>query len=111
MTRQRVVNLYVFLAPNEYSIPTVLGSSKEGKIRSAPAYTIIGRHKKLPPPTIKVPGPGTYDGRYDFVYRSAPHFSIAEKLVKVEKPVGPGPGAHRPEMVFSVRLLIPSAIQ
>lgn len=80
----------------------MLGTSKEGKIRSAPAYTIIGRHKKLPPPTIAFPGPGTYDGRYEFVYKSAPQFSIAEKLIKIEKPMGPGPGAHRPEKVFLI---------
>lgn len=94
-----VASFVVFSAPNEYSIPTVLGTSKEGQIRSAPAYTIIGRHKKLPQPKTIVPGPGAYDGKFEIIFKSSPQFSIAERLSRSEKVIGPGPGAHHPEKV------------
>lgn len=90
-------------APNEYSIPTILGSSKEGKIRSAPAYTIIGRQKQPEPQVLKFPGPGAYDGRYEVTLRKPPQFSMGERLTKNEnKGIVPGPAAHFPEKVFLV---------
>lgn len=45
-----------FAAPNVYSIPTVLGSSKEGQIKSAPAYSITGKIKAKLPKTVLNPG-------------------------------------------------------
>lgn len=60
MSNMNIIKIKLLTAPNEYSIPTVLGSSKEGKIRSAPAYTIIGRQKQTLPQVVQFPGPGTY---------------------------------------------------
>lgn len=89
-------------APNEYSIPTILGSSKEGKIRSAPAYTIIGRPKQPEPQVVKFPGPGAYDGRYEIILPKPPQFSMAERLSKNEndKKTVPGPASHFAEKVL-----------
>lgn len=97
---QKYIHIIILTAPNEYSIPTVLGSSKEGKIRSAPSYTILGRQKQPLPQVVKFPGPGTYDGRYETILEKAPHFTMAERVGKSEKALGPGPGAHFPEKVF-----------
>lgn len=98
------LHLILLTAPNQYSIPTVLGSSKEGKIRSAPAYTIIGRQKQTLPQVVQFPGPGTYDGRYDTIQHKAPHFTMAERIGRGEKALGPGPGAHFPEKVLIDRV-------
>lgn len=91
--------ILALVAPNEYSIPTVLGSSKEGKIKSAPAFTIVGRHKKAQPKAV-IPGPGAYDGRYEVIVRKAPHYSMGDRVGRDEKSLGPGPAAHLPEKVF-----------
>jgi hypothetical protein len=45
-----------FLAPNIYRIPTVLGSSKEGQIPSAPAFSITGKLKNKLPQCVQFPG-------------------------------------------------------
>lgn len=77
-----------------------MGSSKEGKIRSAPAYTIIGRQKQPLPQTVQFPGPGTYDGKYEMILNKSPNFTMADRIGRMEKSMGPGPGAHFPEKVF-----------
>lgn len=86
-------------APNEYTIPTVLGSSKEAHIRSAPAYTLVGRQKTALPPTVRFPGPGAYDGRYEAIVYKSPQFSMGQRISKTVKGGGPGPGSHFPEKV------------
>lgn len=86
-------------APNQYSIPTVLGSSKEAHIRSAPAYTLVGRQKQRPPPAALVPGPGTYDSQYESVLHKSPQFSMGQRISHKIKTEGPGIGSHFPEKV------------
>lgn len=86
-------------APNEYTIPSVLGSSKEAHIRSAPAYTLVGRQKTLPPPSVRFPGPGTYESPYETVLHKSPQFSMGQRITKTTKDGGPGPGSHFPEKV------------
>lgn len=82
-----------------------MGSSKEGKIRSAPAYTIIGRQKKPEPQVVKFPGPGAYDGRYEVILRKPPQFTMGERLAiskSENKETVPGPAAHFPEKVYRI---------
>lgn len=95
-------NLYYLLpetAPNVYKIPTVMGSSKEGKIRSAPAYTITGREKPPLIPVMIFPGPGYYDGEYTVVKPKPPVYSMRGKYKMGSEDSKPGPGAHCPEKV------------
>lgn len=88
----------VFLsAPNVYKIPTVLGSSKEGPIRSAPAFTLTGRTKPSAF-TFTNPGPGSYDGDYQAIRKKPPQYSMGIKH-RVPPDENPGPGAHCPEKV------------
>lgn len=88
------------LAPNVYRIPTILGSSKEGGIRSAPAFTITGRHKAPVQPTISVPGPGSYDAKLELLQRKSPMYSMATRFrLPNDSHMKPGPGAHCPEKV------------
>ncbi|XP_052893816.1 outer dense fiber protein 3-like [Anopheles moucheti] len=87
-------------APNEYHIPNVLGSSKEGPIRSAPAYTITGRQKQTLPECIGFPGPGHYDAKIDPLVRRAPMFSMATRFRRpTDEALKPGPAAHYPEKI------------
>jgi hypothetical protein len=89
-----------FLTPNVYKIPTVLGTSKEGCIRSAPSYSITGKQKSKLPPNSLVPGPGSYDSKYDFVLDKPPMFSMASRFnIPSDINMKPGPGAHRPEKI------------
>lgn len=74
-----------------------MGSSKEGPIRSAPAFTLTGRVK---PSAFKfiVPGPGSYDGDYQAIRKKAPQYSLGIKPDDIVD-MNPGPGAHCPEKV------------
>lgn len=76
-----------------------MGSSKEAHIQSAPAYTLVGRHKPKHPPTSTFPGPGTYDSRYDAVLNKPPQFSMGQRITQKVKTEGPGIGSHFPEKV------------
>lgn len=76
-----------------------MGSSKEAHIKSAPAYTLVGRHKPKHPPTFNFPGPGTYDNRYDAILNKPPQFSMGQRITQKEKIEGPGIGSHFPEKV------------
>lgn len=77
----------------------MLGSSKEGKIRSAPAYTIVGRLKDLTDPSTNFPGPGKYDAQYELLVRKPPHYSMGLRVGMKDKSYSPGPAAHSPEKV------------
>jgi len=76
-----------------------MGSSKEGKIRSAPAYTITGREKPPLIPVMIFPGPGYYDGEYTVVKPKPPVYSMRGKYKMGSEDSKPGPGAHCPEKV------------
>lgn len=88
-------------APNEYSIPSVLGSSKEAHIRSAPSYTLVGRQKIRQSESQHFPGPGAYDGNYENILRKPPQYSMGQRIMKTLKSDIPGPGQHFPEKVFA----------
>ena len=72
-------NFLTISAPNVYKIPTVLGSSVTGPIRSAPAYSITGKLKNKLPQCIQFPGPGSYDAKIDFTLKKPPVFSMASR--------------------------------
>ncbi|XP_033154220.1 outer dense fiber protein 3-like [Drosophila mauritiana] len=80
-----------------------MGSSKEGKIRSAPAYTITGREKPPLIPVMIFPGPGYYDGEYTVVKPKPPVFSMRGKYKMGSEDSKPGPGAHCPEKYWEKR--------
>ncbi|BFF95534.1 outer dense fiber protein 3 [Drosophila madeirensis] len=90
-------------APNVYKIPTVLGSSKEGKIRSAPAYTMAGREKPPLIPALVMPGPGYYDGEFTAIKPKPPVYTMRGKYKLVGDDAKPGPGAHCPEKYWEKR--------
>ncbi|XP_055589425.1 outer dense fiber protein 3-like [Uranotaenia lowii] len=95
--------------PNEYHIPEVLGSSKEGQIRSAPAYTITGRQKPRLPECITFPGPGHYDAKIDPLVKKAPMFSMATRFkVPTDEAMKPGPAAHHPEKGYYMHRSVPA---
>ncbi|XP_063237800.1 ciliary microtubule associated protein 1A-like isoform X2 [Bacillus rossius redtenbacheri] len=86
-------------APNVYNIPSVLGHSKEGNMKAAPAFTISGRQKEHPDDRVLTPGPGTYDNAKPENYKSrSPAYSISSRYqLPSDSTQKPGPGAHYPE--------------
>lgn len=88
-----------------------MGSSKEGKIRSAPAYTITGREKPPLIPVMIFPGPGYYDGEYTVVKPKPPVFSMRGKYKMGSEDSKPGPGAHCPEKVSQISSLRPERVR
>ncbi|PSN53637.1 Outer dense fiber protein 3 [Blattella germanica] len=91
---------YTF-APNVYNIPTVMGQTKEGNKKQAPAFTISGRQKEQTDDRVLTPGPGTYnDARADNYKLKAPAFSISSRFqLPSDSTQKPGPGAHSPEKI------------
>lgn len=79
-----------------------MGSSKEGKIKSAPAYTMTGREKPPLIPVFIFPGPGYYDGEYTVVKSKPPVYSMRGKFKALSDDNKPGPGAHCPEKVSNI---------
>lgn len=82
-------------------MPPVLGESKEGSKKTAPAFSIIGRPRDIEMKT-PMPGPGSYttDKAEIAVVRKPPAYSMAPR----RQPKGPGdsipgPGVYCPEKV------------
>jgi len=90
-------------APNNYSLPTVLGAKSVGK-RSAASYSMTGRSKigSFHEDLQKTPGPGTYRDSEINCYRGkAPYYSMnGRNYVPGDSTLKPGPGAHSPERVY-----------
>lgn len=85
----------------------MLGCSREGGIRSAPAYTITGRARHKLPQNTQFPGPGSYDGNFEAVVRRQPVFSMATRFkIPTDENMKPGAGTYRPEKV-SIELISP----
>lgn len=106
------------IAPNIYKIPSVLGSSREGPIRSAPAFSMTSRQKqKLPmcaqfPGTltsiqmkwqifnVQITGPGTYESNFEPLVRKQPTYSMATRFkIPTDENQKPGPAQHHHERV------------
>lgn len=88
-------------APNVYNIPSVLGTTKEGNKKTAPAYSMSGRQRVFTDDRILVPGPGSYEAiKADAVRAKSPAYSISARFqVPDDHSKIPGPGAHCPEKV------------
>ncbi|KDR23803.1 outer dense fiber protein 3-like isoform X1 [Zootermopsis nevadensis] len=86
-------------APNVYNIPTVLGHTKEGNKKQAPAFTISGRQKVPLDDRVLTPGPGSYNNAKADNYKAkAPAYSISSRYqMPSDSTMKPGPGAHSPE--------------
>ncbi|XP_042881063.1 outer dense fiber protein 3-like isoform X1 [Penaeus japonicus] len=90
-------------APNSYSIPSLLGHTKEGAKHSAPSFTMSARPKGAED-KMKVPGPGSYDEATVDKYKTlkSPSFSMGQRTsIPSDHTMKPGPGAHCPEKCLS----------
>lgn len=86
-----------------YNMPCVLGTSKEGNMRQAPAFTISGRTKEPVDERVKVPGPGSYNEANLEQYKStkSPCYSISSRHAVISDSTKiPGPGVYSPEKVL-----------
>lgn len=68
-----IVDKFIFLAPNSYTIPTPV---------KTPLYTISGRHKEPIDERLKVPAPGTYNPEkgYKFILTYSPQHTFGIKI-------------------------------
>lgn len=98
-----IIYFLLFIAPNVYNIPSVLGATKEGNKKTAPAYSISGRQKTFADERILVPGPGAYETiKPDAVRVKSPAYSISARFeLPSDHSKIPGPGAHCPEKVYT----------
>lgn len=88
------------LAPNIYKIPSVLGSSREGPIKSAPAFSMTSRQKQKLPMCAQFPGPGTYESNFEPLVRKSPTYSMATRFkIPTDENQKPGPAQHHHERV------------
>lgn len=88
-------------APNVYNIPTVLGATREGNKKQAPAFTMSGRQKERHDDRVLTPGPGTYnDAKADNYKARSPSYSVSSRYqLPSDSTQKPGPGAYSPEKV------------
>ncbi|KAM7352196.1 ciliary microtubule associated protein 1B-like isoform 2-T2 [Cochliomyia hominivorax] len=94
---------YTF-APNVYNLPPVFGTAKEGQIKAAPAFTMLGRGKPKQILSLKFPGPGDYENNYRYVQKLSPRFTLHSKhKVISDEHMKPGPAAHCPERYIKHR--------
>lgn len=92
------------LAPNVYNIPSVLGATKEGNKKAAPAFTISGRQKEPTDDRVRNPGPGTYNNINPDNYNNkhhSPSYTISTRYtLPSDDTMKPGPGVYSPEKVW-----------
>lgn len=86
--------------PNNYSLPSVIGLTKESHMTQAPNYTLVGRRSmgNFDEDLARTPGPGAYAVPKANTYRSAaPEFSMTGRnTLPGDNTRKPGPGAHSP---------------
>lgn len=84
-----------------YNIPTVLGATKEGNKKAAPAFSISGRQKEFVDDRVHTPGPGAYNNANpDSVKPKSPSYSVSSRYtLPSDHSTKPGPGAYSPEKV------------
>lgn len=88
--------MYIFLAPNVYNIPHIVGDKK-----SSPSYTISGRNKDFIDERVKNPGPGQYNNVNPENYKQhSPAYTISGRYtLPTDTTQIPGPGVYCPEKV------------
>lgn len=90
-------------APNNYTLPFMIGKTAQSGKRQAPCYSLTGRsqvgafHEDL----SKTPGPGSYKTANPCTTKTEqPHYSMTSRNVMPgDTTQKPGPGAHSPETV------------
>ncbi|XP_074662415.1 ciliary microtubule associated protein 1A-like [Tubulanus polymorphus] len=99
-------------APNNYSLPQMVGKTPQSMKKSAPCYSLTGRqttgsfHEDLQ----KTPGPGTYNTVDPNLYKVKQplHSMTSRHVMPGDSTMKPGPGAHSPEKVWSHKTMEPS---
>jgi len=90
-------------APNNYSLPGMIGKTVQSSKMQMPSYTLSGRQKtgSFAEDLAKAPGPGTYNTTDPNLYRDkAPLYSMTSRnIMPGDTTQKPGPGAHQPEKV------------
>lgn len=84
-----------------YNIPTVLGDTKEGNKKAAPAFSISGRQKEFVDDRVHTPGPGAYNNANPDSFKpKSPSYSVSSRYtLPSDHSTKPGPGAYSPEKV------------
>jgi len=95
-------------APNNYNIPTYVGS---GARSSAPAYSMTGRSKigSFHEDLRRTPGPGSYKTIVPAVYKyKCPAYSMnGRNYLPSDATQKPGPGTYKPEKVINHKAIAP----
>eukprot|EP00178_Gracilaria_changii_P025893 TRINITY_DN79576_c0_g1_i1.p1 TRINITY_DN79576_c0_g1~~TRINITY_DN79576_c0_g1_i1.p1 ORF type:complete len:253 (+),score=-5.43 TRINITY_DN79576_c0_g1_i1:122-880(+) len=98
-------------APNCYTLPNMLGTTRQSGKRQAPCYSMTGRNKigGFHQDLQKTPGPGTYAMVSNNIDKMrAPIYSMTSRNVMPgDTTQKPGPGAHSPEKQFPTKRLAP----
>jgi len=91
-------------APNQYSLPGLLGKTVDSQRKQAPVFSLRGRSKigSFSEDLQKTPGPGTYTTTDPNITKTKkPLYSLgARRDLPGDGTVKPGPGAHSPEKVY-----------
>lgn len=95
-------------APNEYTLPRMIGQTVESSKWSAPCYSMATR-SFMPEGRFKIPGPGAYKVVETDVYKmKPPHYSMtARNEPPGDRTLKPGPGTYYPENVVATRRQMP----
>lgn len=92
-------------AANSYTLPHMLGQTKQSGKRQAPCYSLTGRSKtgSFHEDLQKTPGPGTYNTTTPSIYKDkSPLYSMTSRNpMPGDGTQKPGPGAHSPEKKWS----------
>jgi len=88
-------------SPNNYKVPSALGSTFVAKQRAAPAHSMGVRHNlgSFANDNQKTPGPGTYNVSTSNRRRAAAYSMGSRTEMPTDKTQSPGPGSHTPERV------------
>lgn len=89
-----------------YSLPPVVGTTKESNKRAAPAFTMLGKEKASRLIPFVYPGPGYYEIDDNVARKRAPKFSMRRQLKPLRGTNPPGPGTYCPERVILNALYI-----
>lgn len=94
------LNKTLLTAPNVYNLPPVFGTAKEGQIKSAPAFTMLGRANPQKDPALRYPGPADHKPNYRYQQKLSPRYTLHIKHKAVtDEHMKSGPASHCPENV------------
>ncbi|XP_067945922.1 ciliary microtubule associated protein 1A-like [Watersipora subatra] len=91
-------------AANSYTLPGMVGLTKQSGKTQAPQYSLTGRSKigGFHEDLKKTPGPGAYNVTAPQIYKDkSPQYSMTSRnTMPGDGTQKPGPGAHSPERVY-----------